>query len=110
MSEKKVTCLTCKAEIIQATAIKNRGLCAQCIKGTSLEDIADGLSLGIRILRGVFFSSIFAVVGYAAGSVVGAMTGIFVAVPFATLGFVYGCFCSEINSLIRVVLSFVIDR
>ncbi len=110
MPELKIACRKCNAEILGATASKNQGLCAQCVKGTSFEDIADGIAIGMRFLRGIIFSVFFAGLGYGFGSVVGTMTGIFVAVLFAVVGFVYGCFCSEINSLVRTLLSFTFDR
>lgn len=109
MAGQKVACLKCKAVILGATAVKNRGLCGQCVK-TSLEDISDGLDIGMRLLRGLFFSVIFAGLGYGIGSVFGAMIGIFVAVPCVLLGFAYGCLSSEINSVVRAVLSFAFDR
>ncbi|WP_442507111.1 hypothetical protein SH528x_006009 [Novipirellula sp. SH528] len=73
-------------------------------------DVAESMELGLRLLLGVLFGCLFAGLGYGIGAILGTVTGIIVATPFAFVGFIYGCFCVEINAMIRLILSSIFER
>ena len=63
----------------------------------------------MRLFLGVVFSCVIGGLGYGLGSLFGMFGGIVIAVPFAFVGFIYGCFCVEINAIIRSLLPFTLD-
>ena len=109
MVEQKLECLKCGALILQSTADQNNGRCKPCSAGPNLENIAEGTELGLRLFLGVIGGVSFAGLGYAIGSFAGSIAGIVCAIPFAMIGFVYGCFRVEINLLIRTMLPMIFD-
>ena len=110
MTEPETKCLKCGASILQSTATRNGGRCQPCATGPKVEDGAGGMELAMRLTLGVVFAVIIGGLGFGIGSFLGTIGGIFVAIPFTLVGFVYGCFCVEINAIIRSVLPFMLDR
>ncbi|TWT79574.1 hypothetical protein CA13_09780 [Planctomycetes bacterium CA13] len=109
MLESKTECTKCRALILQVTADRNGGRCKPCATGAKLENISEGMEFGMRFLLGAFFGAMLAGVGFALGSFLGTVGGVVVAIPFALTGFIYGCFCVEINAIIRSLLPFMLD-
>lgn len=109
MPDPKTKCRECRDLVLQSTADKNGGRCKPCAASPKFEDVAEGVALGMRFLLGVFFGVVIGGVGYGIGSLLGTIGGIAVAIPFAMLGFIYGCFCVEINAIVRSILPFVFD-
>ena len=109
MSEPKTDCATCGVSILQSTATQNGGRCKPCATGPKLEDVAGGIEFGTRILLGIVFAAVIGGLGYGIGSMLGTIGGVIIAIPFASLGFLYGCFCVEINAIIRSILPFMLD-
>lgn len=109
MTDAKTECAKCGTSILQSTADQNNGRCKPCATGPNLENVAEGMELGMRLLLGLFFAALIGAVGYGIGSLLGTIGGIIVAIPFALFGFVYGCFCVEINAIIRSLLPFIAD-
>lgn len=109
MSELKTECAKCGASILQSTASENDGRCKPCAVGPNLENTAEGMEVGMRLLLGVIFGVLFGGLGYAIGSFLGTIGAVIVTVPFALAGFVYGCFCVELNAVIRSILPHILD-
>ena len=109
MAESKTECSKCGASILQSTAERNAGRCKPCATGPKLENVAEGMEFGMRLFLGVFFAFVIGGIGYGIGSFMGTIGGIIIAIPFAIAGFVYGCFCVEINAIIRSMLPFMLD-
>ena len=109
MTESKTECSKCGASILQSTAERNGGRCKPCSTGPKLENVAVGMEFGIRLLLGVVFAVVIGGLGYGIGSFVGTIGGIILAVPFTIVGFIYGCFCIEINAIMRSLLPFMLD-
>lgn len=107
MTAAKTICPDCGAEFLQSTADSNAGRCLKCNPGNKRkesinhEDVAESLELSMRLLLGFVFSLLFASFGYGAGAVIWAGIGVILALICFPVGFVYGFFCREINSLIR---------
>jgi hypothetical protein len=68
------------------------------------------MELGVRLFLGVVFAVFIGGLGFGIGSFLGTLGGIFVAIPFTLVGFIYGCFCAEINAIIRSFLPFMLGR
>ena len=64
----------------------------------------------MRLILGSIFAVVIGGLGCGIGSVLGTIGGIVVAIPFAMIGFCYGCFCVELNAIIRSVLPFIFER
>ena len=109
MTDSKTECSKCGASILQSTADRNGGRCRPCATGPSVETVAEGMELGMRLLLGVVFAVVIGGIGYGIGSIFGTIGGIVVAIPFGFIGFLYGCFCVEINAIIRSFLPFMLD-
>jgi len=109
MPEPQTNCAKCGASILESTAKRNNGHCKPCTKGIGLGDVAEGMDFGMRLLLGVFFGALLAGFGFGIGSFLGTIGGIIVAIPFAGIAFVYGCFCVEINAIVRSLLPFMLD-
>ncbi len=73
-------------------------------------DVAESIEWGMRLLLGMLFGCVFTGLGYGLGAILGTVTGIIVATPFAVVGFIYGCFCVEINAIVRLILSSLLER
>ena len=109
MAELKTECSKCGASILQSTADENAGRCKPCETGPKLENVAEGIGFGMRLFLGVIFAFVIGGIGYGIGSFMGTIGGIVAALPFAIVGFIYGCFCLEINATIRSILPFMLD-
>ncbi|QDS92366.1 hypothetical protein FF011L_11090 [Roseimaritima multifibrata] len=109
MTNTKMECSKCGSSILESTAGQNSGLCKTCVAGPKIETVAEGMELGMRLLLGLFFAALVGTIGYGIGSFLGTIGGIIVTIPFAFFGFVYGCFCVEINAIIRTLLPFISD-
>lgn len=105
MTEPETECVKCGALILQSTATRNGGRYQACATGPKVEDVAEGMELGMRLILGVVFAVIIGGMGFGISSFLGTIGGIFVAIPFALVGFIYGCFCVEINAIIVGVLN-----
>lgn len=105
--EAKATCPECGSEFLQSTADSNNGFCFRCkpkkTRGADHEEIAGKMELSLRLLLAAIFAIIFAGVGYGAGSAIWSGIGVLLALIGFPIGAIYGFFCREINSLIRVV-------
>ena len=64
----------------------------------------------MRLILGSIFAVLAGGLGFGVGSVLGTIGGLIVAIPFAMTGFCYGCFCVEINAILRSILPFIFDR
>ena len=74
------------------------------------EELLEHMEFGTRILLGCVFALVFGAVGYGLGSILGTIGSVVLAVPFALVGFIYVCFSVEVNSMIRTMLGFFVDR
>lgn len=106
MPEPTTNCAKCGASILQSTADQNDGRCQPC---SGRSDAVSSMTLGLRFLLGLIFGCLLGGLGYGIGSFVGSLVGVLVAIPFALIGFIYGCFCVEINAMIRSALPIVFD-
>ena len=109
MSESKTECTRCGSSILRSTADRNNGRCEPCASGKRVNQVSDSMELGLRLLLGIFFAGLVGGLGYSVGASFGTIGGLFVAVPSTLAGFIYGCFCVEINAIARTALHMMID-
>ena len=110
MTQPKTKCTKCGTSILQSTAARNSGRCKPCATGPKFENTAGGMELGMRLILGSIFAGVAGGLGFGIGSVLGTIGGLVFAVPLAMIGFCYGCFCVQINAILRSILPFIFDR
>ncbi len=123
MESPKLNCKVCGKEISQETADNYLGGCWRCHPGTgtadgryegkdeekfNIENIADSMEFGMRLLLAFVFGCVFCGLGYAAGAWIWSGIALLLALIFFPIGFVYGFFAVEINALIRFALRWLI--
>lgn len=122
MPTPKTACKQCGLRCRVSRAQQTGGLCKRCADGRTRRDglassptgmtpsdIADGMELGMRLLFGAFFGSLLGGLGYALGTSFTPIAGYILGFAFGGAGFVYGCFCFEINAVLRSILPFWVD-
>ena len=109
MSVTKTECAKCGTLIVLSTATDTGGLCRPCEAGPNFQTVSDGFEFGLRFAMALLFACIAAGIGYTIGSLLGVLGGLFLAVPFAAVGLIYGFFVMEVNSIIRSVFGWFVE-
>ena len=108
MAELQTTCSKCDVPILQSTADDNDGFCGHCKSrrsgGFKLDlTPTETVEFSMRLFLGALFSVMGFGLGCALGSQLGTVSAFVVAIAFAVVGFVYGCFKMEIDALVWAI-------
>ena len=108
MEEECVRCSVCEVVILPSTAEKTGGTCMPCARetqemgSTTVEDVLEKVTIGIRFLMAIAFCVVAAILGYGMGATIWSGVGVVLALCLMPVGFIYGFFAAEINFCIRM--------